>query len=82
LPENLIAMELIWRFGALIYDGEGISAEAIDRICDWNNIPKKHRWLLSQKIVAYFSALRSEQYKKMEEKHDTPKPKPTLKGRK
>ena len=79
LPENMLAMELIWRFGALIYNGETIDAAAINLICDWNAIPKSHRWLLSQKITAYFATLRSESSKELNEKHTE---KPTFKGRK
>jgi hypothetical protein len=66
--ENIEAMEIISRFGGAIYDGQTIYAEAIEKAMDWAGVPKKERWLLAQKIIAYFSSMRHKASEDLEKK--------------
>ena len=79
IPENLQVMDIIGRFGSLLYDGETIHAMAIEKVCDWSNIVASDRWFIAQKIAAYYSTIRQQQHAEITKDTAKPTPKPRAK---
>jgi len=63
MPENISAYEIGTRFSYIIYDGQHISADGIDKALEWSGVPKQMRWNLGQKIAIYHGYLREAQQK-------------------
>ena len=70
ISANIMAMEIINRFSPMIFDGEHISADGIDKALEWSGIPKQMRWNLGQKVGVYFAATRAAQSKQAKMKSD------------
>jgi hypothetical protein len=68
MPENLEAWDIIRKFGSIIFNGESISASAIEQSMTWYGIRQEQKSVLAQKIASFYSTIRHKNYERMEEK--------------
>jgi len=67
LPANYMVLEVLNKFGGMIYNGESIDSNGIRLAMELEYIPESKKGLFTRKLIAYFSKIRelqSEELKK------------------
>lgn len=75
LPANVETIEVINRFGAMIYNGESVSAYGIEKAMDWAGINPDAYANTANKIVLYYATISTviAEQRQKELKHGTKK---------
>ena len=67
MPGNMTSWDIISKFGSLMYDGESISATAIELAMVWYNVSSEHKSVVAQKISSFYATLRHKSSESVED---------------